>query len=1318
MRSLAPLLLLLASGCSTARVFSGHANSKPATLPVPENYDGGVEVLSEEGRFEWGADGVQSFRHEVRYRITDAKALDTWGRFQARWNPKRQARPELDVQTRLADGRVLRLDEQMVIQSEGDGTGERVLLARVPGAAVGAVVTRVVQHRELDSAPLFPAVSGRYGLGLAAPVQLSSVVLVTPPELRLRAAAVGFRAKSSETEEGGRRVVRITGRNLPAVLGSQPNLPEDVPERPFVVFGAEGSWSELAERFERALAAHFADPSVHELAHDLRANGAPQLIEAAQMEIEARIRTSHDGAFPRLPSAVLADGAASSVERAVLLAGLLRARGIDAEVGLSERGQGLRLRSRVPGLSGLDRGLVFVPEGDYFVDPERPFAAPGAVGTDIQSKVVWLGRSGELVRAPAAGAVDNRYDELRIVDLVNGPEVEFFEVTEASGSIESRLRARFTGASPEDLERQLSGYVRRSYRGGRLEDFGVEQGRFRLSLEGRGGRFVRSEGSQTTVFLPAPIIFTWLPRAIRDAVLADDDPTPEQRVAAHILADRVADFDWSEPYAASVRFDLRVPSSFALGQAPEPLVMSLGPAIYRHELVETQTGWAFDVTFAMDERRVGAQEIRALIGGLRELWAQPVPRVVFDDVALAALDEGEVVPGLRRLVDDASGSTRAGTYLRLARVLNEQRLGFAARRWADAAVALRPEDAATLMEASEILLHGDLGLRFGPHYERARAIGLLRKARRLRPRWSELDHRLAEVLSRNKRGLPNEDGGELEEAVALARAAVRAGAGEEAGRLLAQLLFRSGRPGDFLADARDMTRSFEVDAHRVAAEALTDGPDAGLKLAIGLELPDEVLQLAVRRAAAVLVERQAYGVAAELLARSPHTDASDAERITLYRSIDQGLQRSVTGPARPIRELQALLAEEAPSEDELQAVFTEEAWSKIQPRGGVHVLSRSARLARRRANESGLPVTWPSDLIRSRTLFDWEGDERTGFRVESKLENDEDQRSRGVWFVVNEGGYRIQAAESDLSLLGSKALYWLDQGRTRAADRWLDWAEDLSPRVSAPFRKLRDADASPAQRRRWAAAALTPADPRALDILRKAERGADAPLRKELVRAQLRGHALRGESEAQIEVARRLLAYEPASVEGHQGVFAGLWALGRYGEAEAWAKARADASGFDPLAAEELAQVASFQGRYAEADRYFSQVLDRGFATPETLNNLAWMRLFRGLSSDEEIDMAREAVERSGSEAAMHTLATHLVERQKIAEALELIQRRGRRRGRLEPDDWYVVGRALEWVGLEAEAREAYLMSKGEDAERPDSTWVLTKRRLAAMNED
>jgi len=362
-------------------------------------------------------------------------------------------------------------------------------------------------------------------------------------------------------------------------------------------------------------------------------------------------------------------------------------------------------------------------------------------------------------------------------------------------------------------------------------------------------------------------------------------------------------------------------------------------------------------------------------------------------------------------------------------------------------------------------------------------------------------------------------------------------------------------------------------------------------------------------------------------------------------------------------------------------------------------------------------LTWPSDLLRSRTSFDWEGDERTGFRVESKLEDDEKTRSKGVWFVVNEGGYRIQAAESDLSLLGSKALQWLEQGRTGAADRWLDWAEDLSPRVSAPFRKLRDADASPALRRRWAAAALVPADPRAMDILRKAERRAEGPLRKELVRAQLRGHALRGESEEQIEVARRLLDYEPASVEGHRGVFAGLWALGRYGEAQAWAQARADATGFDPLAEEELAQVASFQGRYLVADRHFSEVVSRGFATPETLNNLAWIRLFRGISSDEEIEMARQAVERSGSDAAMHTLAVHLVHRKKIVEALELIEGRSRSREGLDPDDWYVVARALEWIGLTTEAREAYLRAKGEDAGRPDSTWVLAQRRLDALRE-
>ncbi|NJK89707.1 MAG: hypothetical protein HC923_10100, partial [Myxococcales bacterium] len=60
-----------------------------------------------------------------------------------------------------------------------------------------------------------------------------------------------------------------------------------------------------------------------------------------------------------------------------------------------------------------------------------------------------------------------------------------------------------------------------------------------------------------------------------------------------------------------------------------------------------------DVGFVLDRRNLTADEARALIGGLRELWARPLPRVVFVDRAKALIEQGELARGISLLLHDA-----------------------------------------------------------------------------------------------------------------------------------------------------------------------------------------------------------------------------------------------------------------------------------------------------------------------------------------------------------------------------------------------------------------------------------------------------------------------------------------------------------------------------------------------------------------------------------------------------------------------------------------------------------------------------------------
>jgi len=324
----------------------------------------------------------------------------------------------------------------------------------------------------------------------------------------------------------------------------------------------------------------------------------------------------------------------------------------------------------------------------------------------------------------------------------------------------------------------------------------------------------------------------------------------------------------------------------------------------------------------------------------------------------------------------------------------------------------------------------------------------------------------------------------------------------------------------------------------------------------------------------------------------------------------------------------------------------------------------------------------------------------------------------GTWFVVRDGNYRIQAVESVPGLLGAQALDWIDRGRDRAAERWLTWAAELDPGDASPFASLFEVGGEAATPPlAWAAAALAPRDPRAAGILEKAVGEAPDELRAALFEALVLAYASQGEHAQQVDAARAWLEHEPASTPGHRWVFSGLVAQGRLGDAEAWALARKPEIGFDPVSARELAEVAINRGRYRDAEFHLRDVMDRGFATVDTYNQLAWVRLLRGVSMPEDLDLMEKAMSRSPGPhpPAAHTFACHLVEQGRLRRGLELVLDRYQRLRRLERDDWFVIGRVLERAGLNEDARAAYeRVGPPERASKVD-TWRLAERRLRAM---
>jgi tetratricopeptide (TPR) repeat protein len=1283
----------------------------------------GVEVAEEEGRFTFAADGTKTYRYTLRYRVVEAAAVARWSRFEVRWDPAVQVRPELSARIESATGAVTHLDSRTAVEAEADD-GERRLWVDLPGVGVGARVERTVVYRDRAPPPL-GLVAGRYALGLSVPVARSRVVFDAPLELGLRAKPRGFRGRATDRVHDDRRIVEITVGDLPAVWTREPLLPPDAPRVPYVLFSSAEDWNAWGAAWSAAIEPWFRHAETVGL--DRLLTGSEGSLSELLRRVQQVVAWTPGpiGRSPRRLDELLAEGRGDALEVSLLAAALMRAVGVDARIGLMQRGLGEDILVDFPDGGALDHAVLYLPQRDVFVDATDRFVPPGRLPVvDQGRRVLLLEGPSRLVRTPELGARDNRYREVRVLDLTESPELTFFETTTAAGAIESRLRERFADDDPGANRRFLGEYLRSSYRGGRLESLRLAgtadvEKPFAIELGGRGGGLVQSEGAETTVFISAPVLFTWLPKPLRDATLAQKDSEPDQRLAAGLLATRAVDLYVPEPYAATVRFEIRAPESLELKSVPESRTVPLGPALYHQSIERTEQGWRVDLGFALDRRRLSADEARALVGGLRELWSKPLPRIVFVDRAQVALQKGQLAEGFARLHRDAQAPGSAGP-IRLATALLDEHLGRAAHRWARIAVERAPEDPSTLAEASRILEHDELGQRFGPGFPRDESVRLMRRARRALRGTGDSSARLARLLSVDAQGLPNRDPAELEEAVVLLDDLVGRSPSEDNVQLLAELLFRVGRKRELVRRAEEWPRGLELDALRIAAAAELDGPDAALSQLQGLGLPADVAAVVADRAARLLVDEMAYARAATLLGASLDTaEVPDTfrQRAALYQRIAEGLERSVRGPAEPVFRLQALLADVDPGLEAMQPLFTESAWARMDPDSALGDLARAAEWAQKRAWEAGLPLRWPTHVTLSHTEFDWEGDDRFGFRVQTRIEGPEGAPT-GTWFVVRDGPYRIQAVESAPGLLGAQALDWIGRGRPRAARQWLAWAAELDADPRSAFRRLHDPDGG-RDRLAWAAAALAPSDPRSRRILERALDGAPPELESPLYEALVRSHASRGDVDQQIDAARAWLEVDPASAPGHRWVFSGLLSQGRWRDAEAWALARKPEIGFDALSSRELAEVALGQGRYLDAEFHLRDVMDRGFATVDTYNQLAWVRLLRGVSMPEDLDLMEKALSRSPGPhpPASHTFACHLVEQGQLRRALDLVvERRDRLRG-LERDDWFVIGRALEAAGLVEDARDAYEQVGEPPAdEAMVDTWRLVERRLDALD--
>ncbi|NJK89708.1 MAG: DUF3857 domain-containing protein [Myxococcales bacterium] len=569
-RTWLPLCLSL-TACGTTGPALVEAGREAPLSPAIQRHiptDSGVEVLAEIGHFELSEDGRKTYTYTLRYRIRDAGGLQRWSRFQVAWVPSRHERPEMRAQVTDPSGRLLHLDPRIGSRERARRRDEarrpnpwprRGLRSRAHGRLSGrGAALPSCDVREVCPRPR------RTGAVVARRVRLPGEHAAPHSTARLLGRGPRVETRRAPDRGGDRRGSsrRVAGRAL---------LSADVPRVPHVAFTTEVSWSRWSSHFADAYEAWIAEAgaAIAKASGDIPPPARVQDILRNVHEMVAWDGRPVEDA-PRSPLVVLGTGRGNALEKALLVIAWARAAELPAEAALSKRGVSEDVAADFAEGAALDHALVYLPRDDLFIDVTDRFQRPGALPVADQGRQVLLVRraAGELVRTPEQGAKENRYHEVRVLDLTEGPELTFFEETTAIGPIESRLRARFAEDNQTDLRRYLTDYLRTSYRGGRLDELelqGVEEIDEPLSIRiiGKGGGVVQTERDRTTVFIAAPVLFTWLPKPIRDASLAQRESDAEQRFAAGLLATREAEVAIPEPFSATVRLLVKVPTRWS-----------------------------------------------------------------------------------------------------------------------------------------------------------------------------------------------------------------------------------------------------------------------------------------------------------------------------------------------------------------------------------------------------------------------------------------------------------------------------------------------------------------------------------------------------------------------------------------------------------------------------------------------------------------------------------------------------------------------------------------------------------------------------------
>lgn len=1309
---------------------------------VPVQSDAGVQDLLEEAVISYNAQGYKELRYRYVFRVDRDASVADWREVSMSWSPWYEARPELRARVITPDGHSYDLDPKTIGEYSSDNGDKDVygdgktLKAPLPQLCKGAIAEVLITRKEIKPFASSGSV-GWWGVGQSFPVQRTHIQLSAPISIPLKAKVYSLPgAAFSRKSENGRVQLDLELGPTPAAQKREAHIPDMESYLPGISYSTTRSWQDAAAEYAAIVDRQFEGSDLKAwVASAIQGeNTRDGKIERILAKLHAEVRYTGlefgvRAIVPSPPGETLRRGYGDCKDKASFLVAALRSAGIPAEVALVDVGPGADVDPEMPGLRQFDHAIVHVP-GDkpLWIDATAEFARLGTRYNGVEGRYALIASptTTGLVRITAGDAEHNLESETREVWFGDEAPGLLVETTECFGNFEQGIRRSYAADGSKKIHDQLEGYAKDTFKAGSVGKIEYTDPAdltkpFKLVIEAKDAGSVSSDTTSAGLPLSIWSMFT----SLVDQLGGLPDPKDANRVK------RTANLQLPAPYSRELRYVIHCPLGYRPDVLPSTKDQSFGPATLKQSFLTQADGSVLATyQFSTGKRIWSPTEVEAGLQALKALGDEDMPRITFIQAGESDLQAGNVKAAIKEFQDLAKAQpTKATPLLHYANALLAVGLGEEAREKAREAVRLEPNSAKTHIALAWISQHDLVGRRFGRGWDRDTAISEYKKAKALDPKNYGARGDLAILLEHNADGLRYAPGADLNAAVTEYQNITKDLDNHQLDLNLLILLAKMGRYEDAVRQARTMKAEPTRNAYLVACLVASEGYDRGIQGAEA-EFPDQATRRAAYLAAADQVMRmRLYPEAARLLREGSEGTSS----------MDQSRQRAEFL-------VKTKRHDSAPSDDQgpkgiverfLWATLTNNPVKALVPfispaitgeDGFADTTTKDLHSVTRKLDSVDMPRAVLLDLTFSLSQIAVDGDEAKGYQVRVRGLDGSTQ----TFFVAKmDGGLRIVTSNSSKAEFGLQALWELNHGHPDAARNWLDLARaEFSsppaddPVAGAPFARLWS-KGKPATEHQTRVAALTLACSDTTNRKRLSElvamRSKASAEEGIPLDSAITALALKLEDNPSLDAAStRLIEAAPDSQTASALRLSALLFQSRWKEAIAFSKAQQiKHPDFTPLEAEEYSAMAQSGDRMG-SEKGLQSLIDRGKADASDFNNLAWSQVTRGAVTDHTLELIRQATQSGGSSYALHTLATVLTELGRTTEAQKALIKEMDARGIEEPgsNEWYVLGRIAEQLGIPDAALKAYARVKADkprDLQDPGSCVSLATKRLTAL---